>query len=86
MVGPRIDPSGSPLAPSFERMMEMKDELYLFARLGIPPDGDGWVSMSRLTEDGEFVREQLLLMKEKWDLDSRNAANAVLDDIEENLT
>ncbi len=74
MKDTRADFSTSPLTPSFERMAEMKDELYLFARLGVPPEGDGWVSMSRVAEDGEFVRGQLQAIKEKWDLDNRNAA------------
>ncbi|MDQ3508545.1 MAG: hypothetical protein M3494_11105 [Actinomycetota bacterium] len=77
MTGPRDGFSTFPLAPSFERMAEMRDELYLFARLGTP-DGDGWVSMSRLAEDGEVVREQLRIMKEKWDLDNRSTAIGVV--------
>lgn len=77
MSGARTDISASPLALSFRRMAKMKDELYLFARLGVPED-EGWLPMSRLAEDGEFVSEQLRLMKEKWDLDNRNAAIGVV--------
>lgn len=77
MKNTKSDLSESPLAASFERMAKMKDELYLFARLGVPDD-EGWVSMSRLTGDGEFVGEQLRTMKEKWNVDNRSAAIGVL--------
>jgi hypothetical protein len=73
----KTDLAASPLAPSFERMAEMKDDLYLFARLGMP-DGDGWLPMSRLMDDGEFVGRQLRIMKEKWDVNNRNAAIGIV--------
>lgn len=73
----RTDLAVSPLAPAFGRMAEMKDELYLFARLG-EPEGDGWVSMSKFVEDGDFVGEQLRTMKERWDVDNRSAAIGVV--------
>lgn len=70
----------SPLAPAFERMARMKEELYLNARLfdGTPPKGDGWVSMRRLMEDADFLREQLALIKGRWDLDNRGSAIGVV--------
>lgn len=77
MGEPHTDLSSSPLADSFDRMAQMKDDLYLFARLG-KPDGDGWIPMSRLAEDGKLVREQLRLVKEKWNLKNRDAAIGVV--------
>lgn len=73
----KTDLAASTLAPSFERMAEMKGDLYLFARLGAPED-EGWLPISRLMDDGDFVGGQLHAIKEKWNLDNRNAAIGIV--------
>jgi hypothetical protein len=72
------EPAASPLARPFARMAGMKDELYLFARLGAPEDDGEWVSLSKEIEDGELVGEQLRTMKEEWEVDNRGAAIGVV--------
>lgn len=70
----RTDLSGSPLAESFERMAKIQEGLYLFARLGVPPEDDGWISMRGLLSDKDFLRECIGLYRKKWDLDNRTSA------------
>jgi len=69
--------AASPLAASFERLAEIEEELYLSARFGESPERD-WVPLPRILEDRQFLREQLRLVREKWDLDNRNTAIGVV--------